>query len=243
MQYVAKMKVTEQIIVGRKSGWLTLKCSKGCCLDFSSTTLFLELFVCSWLCVLPVLWCSLALWGAVSWQGFIIKSLMYLMIAVSKLNFWSVFSYLSPTWEMLFNLLFLWMIILINPLDILILLWYCSQLSKCYFNLSSAVYSSSSVVCSGLPILLKFHHHLDTLHQAEYYPCECCRMLKNFGGGNSLSNHRLYDRLLTCCSSTHSYAFLSNRENKFVLLPLDARNTEYINISIFLFQAKQHRII
>jgi len=47
MQYVAKMKVTEQIIVGRKSGWLTLKCSKGCCLDFSSTTLFLELFVCS----------------------------------------------------------------------------------------------------------------------------------------------------------------------------------------------------
>jgi len=173
-----------------------------------------------------LLWCSLALWGAVSWQGFIIKSLMYLMIAVSKLNFWSVFSYLSPTWEMLFNLL-----------------WYCSQLSKYYFNPSSAVYSSSSVVCSGLPIFLKFHHHLDTLHQAEYYPCEHCRMLMNFGGGNSLSNHRLYDRLLTCCSSIRSYAFLSNRENKFVLLPLDACNTEYINISVILFQAKQHRVI
>jgi len=47
MQYVAEMKVTGQIIVGRKSEWLTLKCFKGCCLAFSSTSLFLELFVCS----------------------------------------------------------------------------------------------------------------------------------------------------------------------------------------------------
>jgi hypothetical protein len=59
MQYVAEMNSTGQIIVGRKSGWLTLKCFKGCCLDFSSSWLFFELFVCSWTWVLPLLWCSL----------------------------------------------------------------------------------------------------------------------------------------------------------------------------------------
>lgn len=168
---------------------------------------------------------------------------MYLIIAVSKLSFCPVFSYLSPAWEMLLDLLFLWMIILVNLLDILILLWYCSELSKCYFSPSNAGYYSSDVVCSGLPIFLKFQHHSDTLHQAEYYPCEHFRMLMNFGGGNSLSNHRLHDSLLTCCSSTYSFAFLSNRENKFVLLPLDAYNTEHINVSIILFQTKQHRNI
>jgi hypothetical protein len=78
------------------------------------------------------------------------------VIAVSKLIFWPMFSYLSPVWEMLFDLLFLWMIILVNPIDVLILLWYCSQLSICYFSPNSAVYSSSGVVCSGLPIFLKF---------------------------------------------------------------------------------------
>ena len=31
---------------------------------------------------------------------------MYLILAVSKLSFWSVFSYLSPAWGMLFDLLF-----------------------------------------------------------------------------------------------------------------------------------------
>jgi len=158
---------------------------------------------------------------------------MYLIIAVSKLSFWSVFSYLSPAWEMRFDLLFLWMIILVNPLDILILLWCCSQLSRCYFSPSSAVYSCSGVVLTGLPIFLKFQHHSVTLNQAEYYYCEWFKMLMNFSGGNSQSNHRLYDRLLNCCSSTYFFAFLSNRENKLVLLSLDACNTDCINLLFY----------
>ena len=137
---------------------------------------------------------------------------------------------------MQFDLLLLWMIILVNPLDILILLWRCSQLNRCYFSSSSAIYSSSGVVFSGLPIFIKFQHHWDTLYQAEYYHCECFKMLRNFSGGNSQSNHRLYDRPLTCCTSTYFFAFLSNREKKFVLLQLDACNTDCINVSIILSQ-------
>lgn len=213
---------------------MTLKYSKGYCLDFSSTRLFLELFVCSWTCALPLLWCSLAFWGAVSWQGCIIESLLCFQVAFLI----SVQLFVTCLGDSVWTLV-LWMIILVYPLDILIQLWYCSQLIKCYFSASSAVCSSSGAVCSGLPIFLKCQHHLDTLHQAEYYPCERFRMLMNSGGGNSLSNDKLYDRLLTCCSSTCSFDFLSNRENKFVLLPLDACNTECINIFIILFKAKQ----
>ena len=141
-----------------------------------------------------------------------------------------------------------WPVVLVNDyscksLNILLKLWCCSQLSRCHFSPSSAVYSSSGVVFSGLPIFLKFQHHSDTLYQAEYYHFECFRIQMNFSGGNSQSNHRLYDRLLTCCSSTYIFAFLSNRENKFVLLPLDAFNTDCINVSIILLQPNSIEII
>jgi hypothetical protein len=107
MQYVAEMNVTGQIILGRKSGWLALKCFKGCCLDFSGSWLFLDC-----LCVAERVYfhcCGVHCFLGCSFMaGFHHKvTFMYLVIAVSKLIFWPMFSYLSPVWEMLFDLLFL----------------------------------------------------------------------------------------------------------------------------------------
>jgi len=159
-------------LAGNQSGW-PWSVSKAVALPFPAQVCFLN-----YLCVAERVYfhccgvhCFLG-WSFMA--GFPHKvTFIYLMIAVSKLSFWPVFSYLSPAWEMLFDLLSLWMIITVNLLDILILLWYNSQLSKCYLSASNAVYSSSGVVCSGVPIFLKFQHHSDSLPQAEYYPCEC----------------------------------------------------------------------
>jgi hypothetical protein len=97
--------------------WMSQKCFKSSYLDFSSRRFFLILFMHKWTCLLSLLWFfSYSLECSFMAEFHYKVNSLYLMVAISKLHFWSVFSYLFPISEMLFNVFFLCTIIFIDQI-------------------------------------------------------------------------------------------------------------------------------